>query len=93
MMKYLKLFFSVIGRIFIFDSKFFNYLPPLIYGGYVGRKIHIMERHNFLCDKPLTISGGQYISIESGRIKDHCRMEALYTQNTPPISVLVGIFV
>lgn len=87
MMKYLKLLFSSIGRIFIFDSKFLNYLHPLIYGGYVARKIYIQEKYNFLCDRPITISGGQYISIVSGRIKDHCRMEALHAQNTPPISV------
>ena len=85
-MKFLKLFFAFLGRLFIFDSKILKYLPPLIYGGYVSRKIHIAEKHNFLCDRPITISGGQYIHLVSGRIKDHCRMEALYVENTPPMS-------
>ncbi len=83
-MKYIKLFFVLLGRLFLFKSNVISYLTSLIYSGYVGRKIHIVEKDNFLCDNPISISGGKHITIISGRIKDHCRMEALKQNNNLP---------
>ena len=72
------------GRIFYYKPQILSYLSSLIYAGYVTRKIRVIQKQSFLCDRPLVISGGKYIQIHSGRVKDHCRLEALKANPTPP---------
>ena len=72
------------GRIFYYKPQILSYLSSLIYAGYVTRKIRVIQKQSFLCDRPLVISGGKYIQIHSGRVKDHCRLEALKVNPTPP---------
>ena len=87
-MKYLKLFFVLIGRYFLFRSNILKYISWLIYGGFISRLINVTVLTRFLCDRPIYVSNGKYITIHSGHVKDHCRLEAILVDgNTPSVKI------
>ncbi len=89
-MEYIKLFFVFLGKCLVYKNRAFVYIQQLLYAGYISRLVRVTLPSRFLCDRPISIVNGQYINIHSGRIKEHCRLEAIVADKKMKPKIQIG---
>lgn len=63
----------------------------ICYGGYIGRKVRVIDKYQFTCDYPVYIGGEGAISIHSGHLRKNARISAIVKYGNDSCSPTIRI--